>query len=124
MQPEVESGTGSEAEQRVTKDILIFSDGTGQFGGLAPDQRLSNVYKMYRAMRPGPDSAIAPSLQVAFYDAGLGTSERRGNLFQRMRTVAGSAFGTGIGENVVDCYEAIVKQWRPGVVDQFELCGG
>ncbi len=104
----------SEERTTVSKDILIFSDGTGQFGGLAPDQRLSNVYKLYRAMRPGPDSDIPPSRQVAFYDAGLGTSERRGNFLQRMRTVAGSAFGTGIGENVVDCYEAILKHWNPG----------
>lgn len=39
---------------RMTKNILIFADGTGQIGGLRPDQRLSNVYKLYRAMRPGP----------------------------------------------------------------------
>lgn len=96
------------------KNILIFSDGTGQFGGLSPDQRLSNVYKMFRAMRPGPDSAISPADQIAFYDAGLGTSERRGNLLLRIRTLAGSAFGTGISENIVDCYEAIVKHWQPG----------
>lgn len=107
-------GDEHEMEGRVAKDILIFSDGTGQFGGLAPDQRLSNVYKMYRAMRPGPDSEIAPSTQVAFYDAGLGTRERPGNPLQRIRTVAGSAFGIGIGENVVDCYEAVLKHWRPG----------
>jgi pimeloyl-ACP methyl ester carboxylesterase len=98
----------------VPKNILIFSDGTGQYGGLAPDQRLSNVYKMYRAMRPGPDSSISPQDQIAFYDAGLGTSERAGNLLQRMRTVAGSAFGTGISENIVDCYEAILQHWSPG----------
>lgn len=96
------------------KNILIFSDGTGQYGGLAPDQRLSNVYKMYRAMRPGPDSAISPADQIAFYDAGLGTSERAGNLLQRLRTVGGSAFGTGISDNIVDCYEAILQHWSPG----------
>ena len=55
----------------MSKNILIFSDGTGQVGGLHPDQRLSNVYKMYRAMRPGPSSPIKPSDQVCFYDAGL-----------------------------------------------------
>ncbi|GAA4134017.1 hypothetical protein GCM10023067_55850 [Aminobacter aganoensis] len=44
----------------LAKLILIFSDGTGQVGGLRPDQRLSNVYKLYRAMRPGPDSSISP----------------------------------------------------------------
>ena len=44
---------------RVAKSVLIFADGTGQIGGLRPDQRLSNVYKMYRAMRPGPSSPIS-----------------------------------------------------------------
>ena len=48
----------------MVKNICIFSDGTGQMGGIRPDQRLSNVYKMYRAMRPGPDSPISPMDQV------------------------------------------------------------
>ncbi|WP_206680568.1 phospholipase effector Tle1 domain-containing protein [Neoaquamicrobium sediminum] len=60
------------------KTILIFSDGTGQIGGMKPDERLSNVYKMYRAMRPGPDSPIDPKRQFAFYDAGLGAGETGG----------------------------------------------
>jgi len=46
------------------KNILIFSDGTGQAGGLRPDQRLSNIYKLYRATRIGPDSAIDPAKQI------------------------------------------------------------
>jgi hypothetical protein len=33
------------------KNIVIYSDGTGQDGGVRPDQRLTNVYKMYRASR-------------------------------------------------------------------------
>ena len=37
------------------KNILIFSDGTGQAGGLTPDQNISNIYKFLPgdAMRPG-----------------------------------------------------------------------
>ena len=35
------------------KNILIFSDGTGQAGGLTPDQNISNIYKLYRATRRG-----------------------------------------------------------------------
>ena len=35
-----------------------IADGIGQAGGLRPDQRLSNVYKLYRATRIGPDSII------------------------------------------------------------------
>lgn len=96
------------------KTILIFSDGTGQLGGLRPDQRLSNVYKMYRAMRPGPDSPISPKAQVAFYDAGLGAGEVGGMSFKRVRNIMAAAVGTGIDENVIDCYEAIIAQYEPG----------
>lgn len=92
------------------KNILIFSDGTGQYGGLRPDQRLSNIYKMYRAMRPGPPNKISPADQFAFYDPGLGSGEGGG----RLRNIIAAAFGTGISENIIDCYEAIMKSYRPG----------
>ena len=98
----------------MAKTILIFSDGTGQIGGLRPDQRLSNVYKMYRAMRPGPDSPICPDRQVAFYDAGLGAGETGGITFRRIRNILAAAVGTGIDENVIDCYAAIIAQYESG----------
>ena len=69
-------------------------------GGARPDQRLSNVYKMYRAMRPGPDSPIGPKDQVAFYDPGLGTGER-GGFFGRIKPILESAVGTGIDHNII-----------------------
>ena len=96
------------------KNILIFSDGTGQIGGLKPDQRLSNVYKMYRAMRPGPDSPIMPHDQTAFYDPGLGAGEIGGLTFRRIRNTLAAAVGTGIDENVIDCYSAIIARYEPG----------
>ena len=96
------------------KNILIFSDGTGQMGGLRPDQRLSNVYKMFRAMRPGPDSPISPRKQYAFYDPGLGAGEIDGITFKKTRTMLEAAVGTGIDENVIDCYEAIISSYEPG----------
>ncbi|MDG6079035.1 DUF2235 domain-containing protein [Erythrobacter litoralis] len=98
----------------MSKNILIFSDGTGQFGGLKPDQRLSNIYKLYRASRPGADSEINPSNQVAFYDAGLGTGESGANWAQKISRIFGAAFGTGISDNIADCYEAIIKAYEPG----------
>ena len=97
----------------MTKNICIFSDGTGQMGGSRPDQRLSNVYKMYRAMRPGPDSPINPKDQVAFYDPGLGTGES-GGLFGRVKPILESAVGTGIDHNIIDCYEQIIAHYEPG----------
>ncbi|MGA1799337.1 DUF2235 domain-containing protein [Sphingomonas sp. 4RDLI-65] len=96
------------------KTVMIFSDGTGQLGGLSPDQRLSNVYKMYRAMRPGPDSPIPPSRQVAFYDAGLGVGEVGGLTFRRIRNLLAAAVGTGIDVNVIDCYAAVIARHEPG----------
>lgn len=96
------------------KLILIFSDGTGQIGGLKPDQRLSNVYKMYRAMRPGPDSPIDPCKQVAFYDAGLGAGETGGLTYRRVRNILAAAVGSGIDENVIDCYAAIIANYQLG----------
>jgi uncharacterized protein (DUF2235 family) len=53
------------------KNIVVYSDGTGQDGGVRPEQRVSNVYKMYRASRVHPDNAIDPVQQVCFYDPGL-----------------------------------------------------
>ena len=53
------------------KNIVIYSDGTGQRGGLLFDERRSNIYKLYRATRCGPRFLISPAEQLAFYDPGL-----------------------------------------------------
>lgn len=100
------------------KNIIIFSDGTGQAGGLKPDQNLSNIYKLFRAARPGPESPINPSEQIAFYDAGLGTETDGGKIpfrpVQKFRKIWSAATGTGISRNIADCYEAILKHYEPG----------
>src|SRR5436305_3862018 len=86
-------------EGAMAKNILVFSDGTGQAGGLRPDQRLSNVYKLYRATRIEPDSIIDPAKQVAFYDPGLGSDDIQGPIWGQLvrvvRKFLSSAFGTG-----------------------------
>lgn len=100
------------------KNILIFSDGTGQAGGLRPDQRLSNIYKLYRATRVTPDNNIDPALQSAFYDAGLGTSENADPFWVRpissARKLFASMTGSGISRNIADCYEALIERYEPG----------
>lgn len=107
------------------KNIVIFSDGTGQAGGLRPDQNLSNVYKLFRATRTGPESPIDPKEQIAFYDAGLGTENDQGSIpfrtVQKFRKTWSAATGTGISRNIADCYEAILKQYEPG--DRIFLVG-
>ena len=96
------------------KLILIFSDGTGQIGGLRPDQKLSNVYKLFRATRPGPESPIDPRDQIAFYDPGLGKGEVSGWTFKRTKHLLEATIGTGIDTNIIDCYEAIIANYQPG----------
>jgi uncharacterized protein (DUF2235 family) len=102
----------------MAKNILIFSDGTGQRGGVLFEERRSNIYKLYRATRCGPDSDIDPAEQFAFYDAGIGTIP--GGLTSTARIVRliyntiGQATGLGLTANIVDCYAAIIRVWQPG----------
>ncbi|MDR3385426.1 MAG: DUF2235 domain-containing protein [Rudaea sp.] len=109
----------------MAKNILIFADGTGQAGGLKPDQEISNVYKLFRATRIGPESPIDPARQFAFYHQGLGTASEKGGIhfgwWDRIRTLAGAAAGLGISKNVTDCYEAILRVYEPG--DRIYLIG-
>jgi uncharacterized protein (DUF2235 family) len=102
----------------MAKNVVIFSDGTGQAGGFRFDEERSNVYKLYRATRCGPDSSVNPHEQLAFYDPGLGSQADGGHLMGRLlrwvhNTVA-QATGFGITRNVIDCYAALVRLWEPG----------
>jgi len=100
------------------RNIIIFSDGTGQRGGLQFDERRSNIYKLYRATRCGPDSAVDPSKQVAFYDPGLGTLpggiDSPTALARSLYNLASQATGLGITRNIIDCYSTIIRLWEPG----------
>ena len=94
------------------KNIVVFSDGTGQDGGTRPEQRISNIYKMYRVSRDHADTAIDPAQQVVFYDAGLGTDIGTTALTAPVRSVQkllGSVTGAGIKRNIADCYEFIIN---------------
>jgi uncharacterized protein (DUF2235 family) len=100
------------------RNIVIFSDGTGQRGGVYFDEARTNIYKLYRAARSGPDSAVPPERQLAFYDPGLGTQpESGGSLLRAWRSfynLVSQATGLGITHNIIDCYTAIIQLWRPG----------
>jgi uncharacterized protein (DUF2235 family) len=106
-----------------TKNVLIFSDGTGQAGGFRFDETRSNIYKLYRATRCGPDSSIDPREQVAFYDPGLGSQADGGHLpgrlFRWVHNVVSLATGFGITRNIIDCYATLIQLWRPG--DHFSI---
>lgn len=107
------------------KNILIFSDGTGQAGGLLPDERRSNIYKLFRATRCGPDSSVDPAEQLAFYDPGLGTqalgSTMPVRLWRWVYNTVSQAMGLGLTANIIDCYAAILTLWEPG--DRIYLFG-
>jgi uncharacterized protein (DUF2235 family) len=85
------------------KNIVVFSDGTGQEGGEGTN---SNVYKLFNmVLDRSPE-------QVAFYDRGLGTGWRK---------ITGNAAGMGISHNIRECYEFIFENYVAG--DQIYLFG-
>lgn len=100
------------------KNVLIFSDGTGNVGGILFDEDRSNIYKLYRAARVGPDSNINPNEQVAYYDAGLGSKSSTGGTLRtigrKIYNLVSQATGLGLTKNMIDCYSAIIRHWEPG----------
>ena len=102
----------------MAKNVLIFSDGTGQVGGFRFDEERTNIYKLYRATRVGPDTGIDPREQVTFYDPGLGSIADGGNLAGRavrwIYNLVSKVTGFGITANIVDCYAALIRLWQPG----------
>jgi uncharacterized protein (DUF2235 family) len=100
------------------KNVVIFSDGTGQAGGFRFDEKRSNIYKLYRATRCGPDSSVDPRDQVTFYDPGLGSQgdgmHVGGRMLRLIYNTVAQVTGFGITRNIVDCYAALIQLWRPG----------
>jgi uncharacterized protein (DUF2235 family) len=106
----------------MAKNILIFFDGTGNEGGLLPDESRTNVYKLYRATRSGPDSNINPAKQIAFYVPGIGTlTPGKSSLRQRAASVVEQMFGNGLTKRIVSGYAAAISVWQPG--DRIYLFG-
>jgi uncharacterized protein (DUF2235 family) len=98
----------------VSKNILLFADGTGNEGGLLPDESRTNVYKLYRATRTGPDSIIDPKKQLALYVPGIGTpTPRHNNGKDRLKETVQQMFGFGITRKIIDCYVGIIGAWEP-----------
>lgn len=85
------------------KNIVIFSDGTGQEGGVGSN---SNVYKLFKGVKQRTNE------QIAFYDRGLGTGWRK---------LTGNMSGTGISKNILECYQFISDHYQAG--DQLFLFG-
>lgn len=85
------------------KNIVIFSDGTGQKGGVGSN---TNVYKLFNMIEDRTDR------QIAYYDPGLGTDWRK---------ITGMLNGRGISKNILDCYRFIFENYKAD--DQIYLFG-
>jgi uncharacterized protein (DUF2235 family) len=94
-------------EAAMAKNILIFSDGTGQGAGMPADKR-SNVWKLWTATEKA-----APGQQIAFYDEGLG-AEHKKEWWRWAYDLASKATGLGISQNIKDCYVALIELYEPG----------
>lgn len=78
----------------MSKNIVVFSDGTGQEGGKKFN---TNVYHLFNMIED------RTSKQIAFYDRGLGTGWRK---------FTGKAFGAGLPKNICECYEFIFDNYQ------------
>ncbi len=87
----------------MTKNIIIFSDGTGQKGGVGSN---TNVYKLFNMIEDRTDR------QIAYYDPGLGTDWRK---------VTGSVVGRGFSKNILECYQFLFENFE--AEDQIFLFG-
>ncbi|MFK5912853.1 MAG: DUF2235 domain-containing protein [Woeseiaceae bacterium] len=85
----------------MSKNIILFADGTGNKGGYTPD---SNVYKMYNAIEIH-DTDVP---QYTFYDNGVGTSTNK-----YLRAIGG-AVGAGIKNNIIDLYAFLALNYVSG----------
>ncbi len=98
------------------KNIVIFSDGTGQAGRHSrpgSEQRLQAVPRV-----PG-----YPGVQETFYDPGLGSPPdgARWRRWRQIYNLVSQATGLGISWNIVDCYDALIRMYEPG--DRIYLFG-
>ena len=82
---------------------------------LAADESRTNVYKLYRATRTGPESVIDPREQLAFYVPGVGTSAPgHVSRFHGAKETFQQAVGQGLKNRIRAAYKAIIGSWRPG----------
>ncbi|MCZ6574223.1 MAG: DUF2235 domain-containing protein [Planctomycetota bacterium] len=81
-------------EDKQGKNIVVFSDGTGQEGGKGSN---TNVYKLFNMILDR-----SPADQIGFYDRGLGTGWRK---------LTGSIAGMGISKNIQECYKFIFENF-------------
>jgi uncharacterized protein (DUF2235 family) len=77
------------------KNIVVFSDGTGQEGG---EGNNTNVYKLFNMIEGRTNE------QITFYDGGIGTGFRK----------VSAMSGVGITANILECYQFISDHYQWG----------
>jgi uncharacterized protein (DUF2235 family) len=82
------------------KNIVLFSDGTGNSAGKL---FRTNIWRFYQAL-----DLTDPSKQVALYDDGVGTSSFR------PLALLGGVFGFGLKRNVLDLYTFLCRNYVLG----------
>ena len=90
------------------KNLIVCCDGTGQ----KLDIQQTNVVRLLRLV----DQSSAHA-QVAYYDAGLGTTPDTGlrlSPWWKAQRLAGLAFGWGLGDQIASAYRFIVDRYEPG----------
>ena len=87
------------------KNIVLFSDGTGNSSGKLFK---TNVWRTYQAVDVADPEQLGETHQVAFYDDGVGTSS-----FKPLAVLGGAA-GLGLARNVRDIYAFLCRNYQPG----------
>ena len=87
-------------DNKQSKKIVLFSDGTGNSSS---NPQKTHVWRVYQALDRSPGSN-----QIAYYDNGVGTS--RFTPFAML----GLAFGWGLARNVRQIYRFLCRTYKPG----------
>lgn len=99
----------------MSRNICIFSDGTGQAGGTNP-VNWTSVYRLFVNTRE-PEHPGQPFDQICFYDPGIGSDpdqQEEPSLWSGISQWVAKATGAGIARNIVDCYTALLLTYQPG----------
>ena len=117
VSPEDIDDDGSAGSERAHKNIVLFSDGTGNS---AATMFRTNVWRLYDALdkRLDPDKIVKTvdgelkfvdvDRQISSYDYGVGTSS-----FAPLRALSG-AIGLGVKTNVCELYAFLCTHYEPG----------
>lgn len=89
------------------KNIILCSDGTGNRGGKGNG---TNVWRIYNCvdLNSHKDKSAKKQKQISFYEDGVGTED-----FKPFK-LFGGAFGWGLGRNIQDLYDFLIKNYNQG----------